>query len=114
MAAAAAPLLSCAVLLLTPSPKCSPQPYWYCCDGCIPPATLQCDCADLRMRADQPPTPKPLHSKSNLAAAPLLLHCRVIVPSKLIEIRLDKLDDVYGSPGLEDIERFSRALAQVC
>jgi hypothetical protein len=38
---------------------------------------------------------------------------RVLVPNKTIEIRLDKLDDAYGSPGLEDIERFSRALAQV-
>jgi hypothetical protein len=35
------------------------------------------------------------------------------VPNKTIEIRLDKLDDAYGSPGLEDIERFSRGLAQV-
>jgi hypothetical protein len=35
------------------------------------------------------------------------------VPNKTIEIRLDKLDDAYGSPGLEDIERFSRALAEV-
>lgn len=38
---------------------------------------------------------------------------RVLVPNKTIEIRLDKLDDAYGSPGLEDIERFSRGLAQV-
>lgn len=42
-----------------------------------------------------------------------VLCCRVLAPNKTIEIRLDKLDDTYGSPGLEDIERFSRALAQV-
>lgn len=42
-----------------------------------------------------------------------VLCCRVLVPNKTIEIRLDKLDDAYGSPGLEDIERFSRALAEV-
>lgn len=38
---------------------------------------------------------------------------RVMVPTKTIEIRLDRLDDVYGSPDLEDIERFSRAMQQV-
>eukprot|EP00878_Enallax_costatus_P023867 GHUV01025422.1.p1 GENE.GHUV01025422.1~~GHUV01025422.1.p1 ORF type:complete len:254 (+),score=47.01 GHUV01025422.1:423-1184(+) len=38
---------------------------------------------------------------------------RVMVPTKTIEIRLDRLDDVYGSPDLEDIQRFSRALQQV-
>eukprot|EP00878_Enallax_costatus_P005337 GHUV01005605.1.p1 GENE.GHUV01005605.1~~GHUV01005605.1.p1 ORF type:complete len:318 (+),score=71.92 GHUV01005605.1:423-1376(+) len=37
---------------------------------------------------------------------------RVMVPTKTIEIRLDRLDDVYGSPDLEDIQRFSRALQQ--
>lgn len=42
-----------------------------------------------------------------------VLRCRVLAPNKTIEIRLDKLDDAYGSPGLEDIERFSRALAEV-
>lgn len=37
---------------------------------------------------------------------------RVLVPNKTIEVRLDRLDDVYGSPDVDDIERFSRALMQ--
>eukprot|EP00879_Flechtneria_rotunda_P028315 GHRR01030416.1.p1 GENE.GHRR01030416.1~~GHRR01030416.1.p1 ORF type:complete len:317 (+),score=84.42 GHRR01030416.1:336-1286(+) len=37
---------------------------------------------------------------------------RVLVPTKTIEVRLDRLDDVYGSPDMDDIERFSRALMQ--
>ncbi|KAF8063723.1 Subtilisin BL [Scenedesmus sp. PABB004] len=36
---------------------------------------------------------------------------RAVVPSRTIEVRLDRLDDPYGSPELEDIERFSRAFA---
>jgi hypothetical protein len=38
---------------------------------------------------------------------------RVQVPSRTIEVRLDRQDDVYGSPDIDDIERFSRALLQV-
>lgn len=38
---------------------------------------------------------------------------RALVPTKTIEVRLDRLDDVYGSPDVDDIERFSRALVQV-
>eukprot|EP00775_Hariotina_reticulata_P009081 gene9081-9251_t len=37
---------------------------------------------------------------------------RVLVPNKTIEVRLDRQDDVYGSPDIDDIERFSRALLQ--
>lgn len=44
--------------------------------------------------------------KSNLE----LYLFRAIVPSKKLDIRLDKLDDVYGSPSIDDISTFSRAL----
>ena len=35
---------------------------------------------------------------------------RTIPSSKKVDIRLDKLTDVYGSPSIDDIERFSRSL----
>lgn len=35
---------------------------------------------------------------------------RTLPGSKKVDIRLDKMDDLYGSPSIDDIERFSRAL----
>lgn len=36
---------------------------------------------------------------------------RALVPSKTVQLRLDDLDDVYGSPDVDDIERVSREVA---
>ncbi|GAX80195.1 hypothetical protein CEUSTIGMA_g7633.t1 [Chlamydomonas eustigma] len=35
---------------------------------------------------------------------------RAIVPQKKLDIRLDKLTDLYGSPSIDDIEKFSRMM----
>lgn len=36
-----------------------------------------------------------------------------VLPGKKLDIRLDRLDDKYGSPSIEDIEKFSRWVARV-
>lgn len=36
---------------------------------------------------------------------------RVLEPSKTIDVRLDRLDDKYGSPSIDDLERFARRMA---
>jgi len=58
---------------------------------------------------------KALEAAEKVLQAPemegLELYCfRAVAKGSVLDVRLDKLDDKYGSPMLEDIEKFARAL----
>lgn len=102
-----------------PAP-CSPQP----APNTLPLAPAPCPLHPAPSAMHPPPcttlrpAPHPtytLHLTHGPIPTTLRLHpglelylFRAMPATKRIDVRLDKLDDLYGSPSLDDIERFSR------